>query len=440
MIQDEVTCLTLDDIKMLNGETILFTGQTLQGMIALTSYRLILLNNNANYDPNIKTYTSTATVTTESITNTTTTLPTPFTTTAPIPIPLPSSTGTTNVTNNDDTLVTNGRCHNDMNGTYSRCGDETIAHQANGHIDEEDEEEKEEDEGDEKRIKDDERGKVKEIEDQVQDLEQNQSELDKKANCEDDEKENEVQVKEEEENEKEKDSLKPTINHPLSDVVDASIVSQKIDPIESKMENVSNEPEVKSNCTNGLASVTWVKNGETSCSKIELNHSSEIKNQSSNDDIFNNRYNRISLPIGIIDCVEIRDGVTLHFLTKFVKCYTCDFASSDGAASWMKKVTDAISYASKLDHLFCFRYWNATIAIPNHNSNGQIANGGGGMSNGSSCKQQLNCQKQINSITNGVEQCENLTKDPVDQVDSMVSAVIQSVISNLAIEPEGKFI
>lgn len=299
---DEVNCYNLEQIKKLPGEDILFTGQTLQGMIALTRYRLILLNN-ATIDQ------------------------------------VSESQCTTFAT-------TNGKTHNGLNSTYATNGESSHV-QVNGHSEE----------------------------------------------------------------------------HSTDSDVNAFEASQKS---QSKTVTVSNEPESKSNCSNGLTSVAWVKNGETSCSKIDLNHSTEVKNHSTNNGL-NNRYNRISLPIGIIDFVEIREGVTLHFLTKFVKCYKCDFASSDAASSWMKKVTDAISYASKLDHLFCFHHWKSTVSLTNHAANG-LTNGG--LSNGSLSKLHLNCQKQVTLLSNGIQTNESMFKESADQVDgSIVPPVIPTSVN-----------
>ena len=81
---------------------------------------------------------------------------------------------------------------------------------------------------------------------------------------------------------------------------------------------------------------------------------------------------KVFLPVGSIDSLEIRDNNQLHLLTKHVKCFICFFNSSETCNSWFKRINDAITYQSKMEHLFCFKFWkcvSCNLTSNNHSTN-----------------------------------------------------------------------
>lgn len=66
-----------------------------------------------------------------------------------------------------------------------------------------------------------------------------------------------------------------------------------------------------------------------------------------------------SLPLGIIESIECRDLFYLYIYTKCVRSYICSFASGEDCTIWYKKLIDICSFQSKIENLFCFKYYSA---------------------------------------------------------------------------------
>lgn len=149
---------------------------------------------------------------------------------------------------------------------------------------------------------------------------------------------------------------------------------------------------------------------------------------------------RFSLPIGCLDSVEIRDNHQLMILTKHVKSYVCQFHSADQTSLWFKRVNDAISYQSKLDHLFCFALWKSAVACKaasaashvhsNGSVNGKTSNGVCNVSNGSASHE--NGSIQNSDSQNGTSPSQSVRDSKtLDLVRELASLVQHLEISSL---------
>lgn len=65
----------------------------------------------------------------------------------------------------------------------------------------------------------------------------------------------------------------------------------------------------------------------------------------------------ISLPLGAIELVEIRDLFYLYIYSKFVRSVICSFATSDECTIWQKRLCDTVLQQMKFDDLFCFTFY-----------------------------------------------------------------------------------
>lgn len=120
--------------------------------------------------------------------------------------------------------------------------------------------------------------------------------------------------------------------------------------------------------------------------------------------LLSERADRIVLPLGCLDSVEHRDNHCLHLLTKHVKCFVCSFTSVDQSTQWYKRLNDAISYNSKLEHTFCFKFWKQIVSCKtnsttstNHHCNGSSH----AVPNGTLVKDSLNSGADSSSTPNG---------------------------------------
>lgn len=87
----------------------------------------------------------------------------------------------------------------------------------------------------------------------------------------------------------------------------------------------------------------------------------------------------ISLPIGVIDSVEIRDLYFLVVFTKYVQSFILSFNATESATYWQRLLSSAVSI--KVPDLFCFRFFKALSqdrksAFFPENRIGQLANNG----------------------------------------------------------------
>ncbi|CAG2160734.1 unnamed protein product [Oppiella nova] len=70
----------------------------------------------------------------------------------------------------------------------------------------------------------------------------------------------------------------------------------------------------------------------------------------------------ISLPIGTIETIELRDLFYLYIYTKHVRSFIISFASGDDCTLWYKRLIDVCTLQSKLENLFCFKYFDGSKA------------------------------------------------------------------------------
>ncbi|RWS14904.1 myotubularin-related protein 4-like isoform X2 [Dinothrombium tinctorium] len=73
----------------------------------------------------------------------------------------------------------------------------------------------------------------------------------------------------------------------------------------------------------------------------------------------------VSLPFGAIETVEIRDLLFLNIHTKLARSLLFSFSTTEECSKWMSKITDALSLQSKLDDLFCFKFFKASLIARN---------------------------------------------------------------------------
>lgn len=65
----------------------------------------------------------------------------------------------------------------------------------------------------------------------------------------------------------------------------------------------------------------------------------------------------ISVPVGAIDSIELRDLYFLVVFTKYVQSFVLSFQTAENATLWLKHLNDANNL--KMDELFCFQFFNA---------------------------------------------------------------------------------
>lgn len=65
----------------------------------------------------------------------------------------------------------------------------------------------------------------------------------------------------------------------------------------------------------------------------------------------------ISVPVGAIDSIELRDLCFLVVFTKYVQSFVLSFQTAESATLWLKHLNDANNL--KMDELFCFQFFKA---------------------------------------------------------------------------------
>ncbi|GAB6030344.1 Myotubularin- protein 3 [Chamberlinius hualienensis] len=67
--------------------------------------------------------------------------------------------------------------------------------------------------------------------------------------------------------------------------------------------------------------------------------------------------NSYSIPIGLLETVELKDIFFLYFYSKDAKTYRCTFSSNDQCVEWHKKLSAAISSPRRIENLFAFAHY-----------------------------------------------------------------------------------